>query len=387
MYPNLYYLFKDLFGLELGFLQIVQSFGFMVALSFLAANYTMMLEMKRKEREGILTPIRKIVTPEDDKNSRRWELIGSIIIGFVLGFKLLGLLFSDAGFNNAQDYFLSAQGNWFLGILLAGLMAGYNYYKAKKTPVLTEPKQELVHPYQLMGNMTIIAAVSGLLGAKLFHNLENWSQFVEDPIGALTSFSGLTFYGGLICGAAAVLYIAKKNNIPWKHMIDIGGPALMLAYGVGRIGCHISGDGDWGVPNLAEKPAGLSWLPDWAWSYNYPHNVLNEGVPIPGCQGEYCNALEVGVYPTPLYESIACIGLFFLLWSLRKRITIPGMLFSIYLVFNGIERFLIEKVRVNTKVLSTGGMEFTQAEIISFSIMLLGIIGIVYFYKTREPVK
>src|SRR6185369_7671159 len=105
---------------------------------------------------------------------------------------------------------------------------------------------------------------------------------------------------------------------------------------------------DWGIPNTAPKPSGLSFLPDWFWSYRYPHNVINEGIPIPGCVGHHCSMLELPVFPTPLYESITCILLFFFLWSIRKKISSAGVLFSIYLLLNGLERFAIETIRVNT---------------------------------------
>jgi phosphatidylglycerol:prolipoprotein diacylglycerol transferase len=111
-----------------------------------------------------------------------------------------------------------------------------------------------VHPYELMGQLLLWAAVAGFAGAKLFNALENWDDFMRDPVGMLIGFSGLTFYGGLICGGAAVLYIANKHGIKPLNMLDVGGPGMMLAYGVGRIGCQMSGDGDWGIDNLAPKP-------------------------------------------------------------------------------------------------------------------------------------
>jgi phosphatidylglycerol---prolipoprotein diacylglyceryl transferase len=228
-----------------------------------------------------------------------------------------------------------------------------------------------------MGTFIMWAALFGFIGAKIFHNLENWNDFIADPIGGLLSFSGLTFYGGLICGGAAVLYIANKHGIKPIHMLDIGAPGMMLAYGVGRIGCHMSGDGDWGIVNTAAKPGWLSWAPDWVWSFKYPHNVLSEGVPIPGCIGRYCHELPAGVFPTPFYEAVACLILFALLWSVRNRIKVPGLMWSVYMLLNGIERFLIELIRVNTKY-HVFGINFTQAELISLILVVLGITGIIW---------
>lgn len=355
----------------------------MVAVAFILANLTMTMEMKRKERQGILKPIKKRLTAKEARRQQQSDLYGAVIIGFILGFKIPDIVGpGDLGMS-IQDYLLSFEGSWLGGILVALAMGGYRYYRQQKEGLPTEDQDLLIHPYQLMGTFTVAAAISGLLGAKIFHNLENWKTFMEDPMGNLVSFSGLTFYGGLIFGAATVLYLAAKNGINWRHMLDIGAPAMMLAYGVGRIGCHISGDGDWGIVNTSPKPSWLNWAPDWVWAYRYPNNVLNEGVSIPGCEGEYCSQLALPVFPTPLYEAIACVILFFVLWKLRTRVKIPGMLFGIYLVLNGLERFFIEKIRVNNKT-NVLGMEMTQAEVISFSLILLGVVGIVYFWRDSK---
>ncbi len=384
MYPNLKHLFKDIFGIEWEFLSYLQSFGFLVAVSFLLANYIMVLEMKRKERDGLLKPVKMRVTPDEIKKQRLSDLVGSVIIGFILGFKLIPLFVIGTGGLSLQDYLFSLDGSGIGGLILAAVSGGFTYYRQTKVALPVEVEEKLIHPYEIMGNLTVAAAISGLIGAKIFHNLENWQEFIQDPIGNLIAFSGLTFYGGLLFGAVTVLYLAGKKQINWRHMLDIGAPAMMLAYGIGRLGCQISGDGDWGIVNTASKPGWLNWIPDWLWSYRYPNNVLKEGVPIDGCVGEYCYQLEQGVFPTPLYETFACILLFFVLWKLRTRIKVPGTLFAIYLIMNGIERFLIEKIRVNNKM-DFLGMQVTQAEIISFTLVLLGIIGIIYFRRT--PVK
>lgn len=384
MYPNLAYLFQDLFGFSHPFLGYLQSFGFLVAVSFLLANYVMTLEMKRKERDGVLRPVKVRVTPEDIKKQQRSDLIGAIVIGFLLGFKILPLGLEGTGGVTLPEYLMSMKGSWFAGVILAILSGMYRWRRQKKEAVPTEVEEKLVHPYEIMGNLTVAAAISGLIGAKIFHNLENWNEFIQDPIGNLVAFSGLTFYGGLIFGAVTVLYLASKKDIHWRHMLDIGAPAMMLAYGIGRLGCQVSGDGDWGIVNTAPKPSWLGWAPDWLWSYRYPNNVLKEGVPIEGCETEYCYQLEQAVFPTPLYETIMCVILFFVLWKLRTRIKVPGVLFAVYMIMNGVERFTIEKIRVNNKM-DFLGMQLTQAEIISFAMVLVGVLGILYFRRT--PIK
>jgi phosphatidylglycerol:prolipoprotein diacylglycerol transferase len=301
-----------------------------------------------------------------------------------LGFKLLYIVFNYTAFvNNPQHAILSTEGNWIGGILLAAVSA-YLKYREKEKTRLPQPVTEdvVVHPYELVANMTMIAAVSGIIGARIFHILENFDSFIVDPMDMLLSFSGLTFYGGLIAGAIAVIVYARKYKIPTLHLIDACAPGLMLAYGVGRIGCQVAGDGDWGIDNLNPKPNWLSFIPDWAWSYRYPHNVGNEGVPIPGCIGHHCNQLANPVYPTPLYECIMSILLFIFLWSIRKRVKTPGILFCIYLIVNGIERFFIEKIRVNT-LYHIFGHGITQAEIISTCLVILGVVGIVVLNKKK----
>ena len=383
MYPNISYLLNDLFGINIPL--PIQTFGFFVAIAFLLSSWTLSLELKRKEKEGLInsTKRKKII----GKKVNPQELIVQGIVGFLVGYKLLyaGLNYSDF-VNNPQGMILSTEGH-FLGGLLGAFINAYMRYREVKKEVLDSPKTitETVHPFQLVGNITMIAAVSGIIGAKLFHNLENIDEFLADPIGQLLSFSGLTFYGGLICGAVAVIYYAKKYGIHYKIISDAAAPGLMLAYGIGRMGCHFSGDGDWGINNLAPKPEWMSFLPDWTWAYTYPNNVINAGVPIEGCIGNYCNELMYPVYPTPLYEIVIALGLFAFLWSIRKRISVPGVLFGIYMIVNGLERFFIEKIRINTNYIIFG-KEITQAEIISFALIITGLIIVFRLLKGQRKV-
>lgn len=385
MYPNLYYFFQDLFGIKLSFLQIFQSFGVLVAISFLFAAYFFSKELQRKESEGLVSAgEKKYMKGEAPKSS---EIILSSVFGFILFYKLVYIAFNFSAFSgDTQGFILSLEGNLIGGIAGAALLGWMRYSEMKKAQL---PKPELVtvklHPFEHVPNMTLIAAVAGILGAKIFHNLENLDDFMRDPMGSLLSFSGLTMYGGLIVAAFSVIYYARKNGITTTHLIDACAPSLMLAYGVGRIGCQIAGDGDWGIDNLSAKP---SWffLPDWAWAYKYPHNVNSVGIPIPDCAGKYCAILENPVFPTPLWEAITCIALFFVLWSVRKKITTPGVMFCVYLILNGVERFFIEKIRINTTY-NIFGRHITQAEIISTLLFFLGILGIFYFRKLEKEKK
>ena len=381
MYPTISHLIYDLFGVNIPL--PIQTFGFWVAISFLAAAWVVTMELKRKESEGFLSAVK--VKEIIGKKLSAQEIISSVLVGFGIGFKGVEALFHYSDLvANPQDFILSTRGNLLGGLLIAGI-AFYLKWKENQKTILAIPKEieKTVHPFELVGNITMIAAISGIIGAKIFHNLENFDTFLADPIGQLMSFSGLTFYGGLIAGAISVIWYAKKYQINIKHLIDSAAPALMLAYGVGRIGCQMSGDGDWGIDNLAPKPEWMSFLPDWMWSYNFPHNVIEKGIPIEGCTDDnFCMQLANPVWPTAFYEVVMSITIFGILWAMRKHIKVPGALFFIYLAFNGIERFFIEKVRINTEYNILGGI--TQAEIISFCLVLTGIIGATYLYKTRK---
>lgn len=230
-------------------------------------------------------------------------------------------------------------------------------------------KMQNASPSTLVGTVTIIAVVGGIGGAKLFHILENFGDFTRDPFGMIFSAGGLTFLGGLITAALAIAWYVRKHKLSIPTFADATAPVLILAYGIGRIGCQLAGDGDWGIASsLANKPG---WIPAGLWAETYPNNILNMTLP-----GD-------GVFPTPIYETAMCLILFAILWSVRKHPFMGGWLFSLYLVFVGIERLLIEQIRVNN-TFELFGMTVTQAEIISVVLIILGIIGLIKTSRRRD---
>lgn len=233
-------------------------------------------------------------------------------------------------------------------------------------------KAKLQSPSVIMWDVAVGAVFIGFAGAKLFHILENLDVFMQDPWGMIFSRGGFTFYGGLLVATLFVVWYVRRKGLSVPRFADALAPGLMLAYGIGRIGCHLAGDGDWGIASdLAAKP---SWLPMWLWYETYPNNILG------------INLSQSGVYPTPLYEFAAASLLFGILWSVRKRRWAAGGLFALYLVFNGLERVLIEQIRVNN-TFSLFGFEVTQAEVISVGLMLAGLIGLVITSRKREKQK
>ncbi len=426
MYPNLYYIVKDWFGAEIHALSIINSFGLMVAISFAVAAWLLNIELKRKEKAGLLAPREEIILVGNPASIS--ELITNGLLGFIFGFKLVGLLLEKAPQINPQDYIFSSEGSWLGGIVFGGVMSYLKWHDKNKEKLATPERRTIrIWPHDRVGDIVVLGLLFGILGAKLFDNLEHWDEFWADPIGRLFSPSGLTFYGGLILAALAICIFAYRKNISIKHLCDAAAPALMIAYAIGRLGCQISGDGDWGIYNSAYKndasgnvivsqPSDFaetakkystyflegstidnnkktyvsdriypdlssipnksvkapSFLPIWLFAYSYPQNVNKDGILMPGITDEHNRVLPSPVFPTPLYETIICLVLFSVLWVFRKKIKAPWMMFGFYLILNGIERFFIEKLRVNIRY-DSSGLNLTQAETIALGLIFCGI--------------
>lgn len=376
MYPNLYFLLREVFGIQIKALQLVNTFGFFVALAFVGSGFVLYSELKRKEALGEFVSMDETILV--GAPATMMDMLTSAFFGFLFGYKIVGAILIENALAYPQAFILSLEGHFGAG-LIAAVVLGFLKWREKDKEKLAKPetRKYTVWPHDRVGDIVLQAALWGFIGAKIFHNLENLSDFAKDPIGALISFSGLTFFGGLIVATIAIIIYIRKFNMRVIHFADAMAPTMLFAYAAGRIGCHLSGDGDWGIVNLHPKP--FSWLPDWAWAYQYPHNVVNEGVRIAGCFGNYCNELPLPVYPTTFFEIISMFALFLIMWSFRKKVTQPGILTGIYLVFAGGERFLIEKIRVNNKY-DFLPFQPTQAELIAVILILLGIV---FLFKSK----
>ncbi len=381
MYPDLSYLFHDLLGTaQDNWLSIFKTFGFFLLMAFIVAARLLKWELQRREELGQFTPERVTVVP--GSGVTMWDYVFNGLFGFILGYKIpYAIANIDAWKQDPGGVLLSTDGWWITGLVGAAAFVAYYVYLARK-PVTGEPYEKDVYPKARVGPITMMAAIGGLIGAKFFAIIEYMDRFMADPIGVLFSGDGLAIYGGLIGGALFVFLYLRKHRISPIPVMDAVAPSLIIAYGVGRTGCQLSGDGDWG------KPAGAQpdwwFLPDWVWSFRFPHNVLGRGEAIPGCELEYCTQLAEAVHPTSIYEMVMAFAIGGLLWALRKRLThIPGLLFSIYLFFNGVERFFIEFARINDKY-NVLGFELSQAQIIAICFMLVGLLGGLFFVRRAK---
>jgi len=385
MYPTITDFIYELTGAHVP--TPIQTFGFFMALAFLTGTILSYLEFRRLEKLNILRSMQETITVGAAPSIP--DVLLNTVLGFLVGFKLFAALFDWTSFSgNPQAFLLSGEGSALGGIVMAVIMGYSRYYEQKKQQLDNPIKKSVaVFPHERLGDFVILAAVVGILGSKVFTWFEDIPAFLANPWESITAFSGMTYYGGLISAATAIAIYASRKGIPVPRLADVAAPALIMGYGVGRLGCHFSGDGDWGIVNPHARPDFLAWLPDWAWSYTYPHNVNNDGIPIPDCDSitNHCMQLAQGVYPTSVYEFVLAGTIFLILWSLRKRLTvIPGMIFGIYLLLNGLERFAIESIRVNMRY--DWFFNLSQAQMIAVGLMLTGITVILLAYLKRPSV-
>ncbi len=193
-----------------------------------------------------------------------------------------------------------------------------------------------------------IPCLAGIVGAKLYHVLESPFELFAHPRSELFSQFGFAWFGGLLAGVGAFVWLARREKIPLLTMMDAGSPAAALGYGIGRIGCFLSGDGDYGVPT--SLPWGMSFL--------------NGLVPT-----------TERVHPTPIYELIVACLISWILWRMGARQiaaagkAAAGKVFAAYLVLTGTARFLVEFIRINPR--SFFGM--TNAQAASLASIVAGV--------------
>jgi phosphatidylglycerol:prolipoprotein diacylglycerol transferase len=212
--------------------------------------------------------------------------------------------------------------------------------------------RELGKPQDWAYEMVLVAIAGGLVGARLYYVIQHYDDVKHHLVSGLFGGAGLVWYGGLLGGVITVLIWARWRGFLSLALLDLAGPCLALGYAVGRIGCQVSGDGDYGVH---------SGLP---WAMAYPH-------------GEVPTTTEV--HPTPIYETLSMGFVAFGLWQLRDRVR-PGGLFALYLVFAGLERFLVEFVRRNADV----ALGLTGAQLESLALLVGGAIWLALILRRGD---
>jgi phosphatidylglycerol---prolipoprotein diacylglyceryl transferase len=227
-------------------------------------------------------------------------------------------------------------------------------------------KLQKLDPYTVVA----VVAFAGILGAKIWHIIDTPSdRLTADTLhsfGALVSWfrGGFAWFGGFVAGIAALLIIARQNGINMLTMLDLSSPAAAVGYAVGRIGCLISGDGDYGKPTT---------LP---WGMAFPDGL----VPTTQTCGQAIDALHphgwpasCAVHPTPIYEFVACVLICWYIWRRASRPLAPGVIVGEFLVLFGIERFLVEFIRINPRIL--WGM--SNAQIAALLTVFAGVVMLV----------
>lgn len=237
----------------------------------------------------------------------------------------------------------------------------------------------------LATEITLLSIIFGIIGSKLLDLIENWGAFLKDPLIAFSP-GGLTFYGGLILAIIAIIIYLRRKKIPFLVVADAASPSLILAYGIGRIGCHLAGDGDYGVPT------NLPWGVDYSHG-TVPPSSMFRGFDFqkyfPDIAKHFPNGVpdNTPLHPAPIYEFIMAVIIFFILWKLRKK-DLPdgkagwadGKLFMYYLIFAGLERFFIEFIRLNPRLM----LGLSEAQLISVVMIIAGVIGLNYYSKHKD---
>jgi phosphatidylglycerol:prolipoprotein diacylglycerol transferase len=213
--------------------------------------------------------------------------------------------------------------------------------------ILARRLHELGKPVDWAYEMAFAALVGGLVGSRVYYVIQNYSLVKHHLFSSIFSGSGLVWYGGLLGGAIAVFAWAAWRGMLGVGLLDLASVPLAMGYAIGRIGCQVSGDGDYGK---------VSNLP---WAMGYPHGT----VPTPP---------GVKVQPTPIYETLAMGLVAWWLWRMRDRFR-PGALFAFYLLLSGTERLLVEFIRRNHRIFA--GLTGPQLE--SIGLMIIGVAWLV----------
>lgn len=251
-----------------------------------------------------------------------------------------------------------------------GLMLGIGFLLGSYILSL-ELKRKKLNP-DLAGTITVLAVIFGIAGAKILFLIEEWKEFMRNPLGEAFSPGGLTWYGGFILGMTAISLYVKRRNVPFLKIWDGLAMGLIIAYGVARIGCHLSGDGDYGFPTS---------LP---WGTNYEKGTYPPSrafAIFPEITSQYPGGVvpdNTPCHPTPIYELVLGLIGFAILRELRKRPWADGKLFMVYLMLSTAFRFGVEFFRLNPRL----ALGLSEAQLIAIPLFVVGLAG--FFFLDRR---
>lgn len=246
-----------------------------------------------------------------------------------------------------------------------GVMVALAYLTASYLLTYGLRKREIPSADVISSNITFLALLGGIGGAKLFHILENLDEFFADPKGTIFSGAGLTFLGGFILATTFIFLYIRSKKVNFFTVADAASLSLTAGYGIGRIGCQLSGDGDYGLPT--DLPWAMSYSKGIVSTLASKNSELVEqfknifpNQPIPE---------DILVHPAPIYETGAMLIAFMILWKLQSKKREPGWLFGVYLVMAGAERLCVEFIRLNEHYWG-----LSQAQWISLLLIVAGLI-------------
>jgi phosphatidylglycerol:prolipoprotein diacylglycerol transferase len=219
--------------------------------------------------------------------------------------------------------------------------------------------------------LVVWGAFGGIAGARIYDVFDNWPAYAGNPWSIVFSGSGFVWYGGFIGGLSVAALVARHYKVPVLRAFDMCCPALILGQAFGRVGCLLSGDGDWGLPSTL------------SWAMAYPHAIVGWNAHTVLKLDQNGNLVSgffpgVRVHPAPIYESILYAAIFCLMWSMRRKAP-EGRLLSMYLILEGLARFMVEFVRINPRI----AMGLSEAQLISLVMIVIGL-AIWYFTSPRR---
>jgi len=225
-------------------------------------------------------------------------------------------------------------------------------------------------------SIVIAAAVAGLIGSRIYAILDDLPTYLADPKSMIFSGSGFVFYGGMIGGLIGAYLVSRWYRIGLGVTMDMCGPALAIGQAIGRIGCQLSGDGDWGLP---------STLP---WAMSYPKAIVGWNSDTVLKLDDHYRLVSgyfpgVRVHPAPIYETILYVGVFTILWSMRKTSHPAGRIMYWYLLLGGAARFIVEFWRINPRVFYM----LSEAQLIAIGMMVIGGVGLILTREKAPAVK